>query len=356
MPDYSRTIPQWIKFSFADLKGSVRFKRMTLAQRGLYLTLLAEQATCSPIPADLDDLAVVVACAGINISEEDFLKTWDGLVKSCFDENDGQLANPRMVEAIDEYRGTKSALSKQRADAGAAGGKKSAEKRRSKSKQTEANPSKPEQSQAKEARQDKTRLEEIKQDTPTELTPLPPKGGSRAKPEPQVPLVDAAMAELGLSAPWLRELAVTWAELREDPRAKAKRVSAKTWKSNVKKLHGFGEPVARALVDEMVDRDWMAPVWTNAQQTSSQGPSRGGFYRGPALKDVEARTARRNIADRYRQMTGNILLEDEDAFEMARADDDWHMHDYDWKTGRRNDAPPDKPRSGTTIDFPPTPF
>ena len=163
-----------------------------------------------------------------------------------------------------------------------------------------------------------------------------------------------------INAPaWLPEALGVYMRARMS--AKFKVWSTELWEDEAEQVLKLGEEAGRKLCMRASKKPWSKIVFedsfdANAQQASSQGPSRGGFYRGPALKDVEARTARRNIADRYRQMTGNILLEDEDAFEMARADDDWHMHDYDWKTGRRNDAPPDKPRSGTTIDFPPTPF
>jgi len=163
-----------------------------------------------------------------------------------------------------------------------------------------------------------------------------------------------------LDAPtWLPEALGVYMRARKS--AKFKVWSTELWLDEAQQVLKLGEDAGRKLCLRASKKPWSRIVFedsfdANAQQASSQGPSRGGYYRGPALKDVEARTARRNIADRYRALTGNILLEDEEAFEMARADNDWHMHDYDWKTGRRSDAPPDRPRNGATIDFPQTPF
>lgn len=163
-----------------------------------------------------------------------------------------------------------------------------------------------------------------------------------------------------INAPaWLPDALGVYMRARKD--AKFKVWSTEIWEDEAKQVLKLGEDDGRKACMRASRKPWGKIVYedsfeSNVRQASTQGPSAGGYYKGPPLKDVEARTARRNIADRYRASTGNILLEDEDAFDMARADGDWHMHDYDWKTGRRNDAPPPKPRNGEAVLFTETPF
>lgn len=322
----------WIAWSFADLFASRRYGRMTAVQQALYLAMLGEQATSGPLPTDLDELAWLATRHTRDLDEGDFHEAWTSPLIDCFVERDGKLINERMQMEVEA------------AETRSANARKAIEARWKAHKEASDTPvSRPKN--AGNTIQDRTGHTDRTDTTPHS----PPSGGGtrkRSKPEAQVPLVDAALEELGIEEPWVREIAVVWAELREDPKAKARRVSARTWKANVKKLHGYGEAVARQLVEEMENGDWMAPVWDHAEKFAkgrSQAPSGGSWYRGPAISKTERRSRESEIRRRMAAEAGNYLLGNDEALEMARAKGDRKMHELDWMMGRRNDGPKDAP-------------
>ena len=152
--------PPWVKFSFGDLTTSLRWKRMTLTERGAYISLLSEQALFDQLPTGMDDLALVLASSGARISEEDAAVALDGPVMECFEERDGRLQNPRLAHEIDAIKSSKGSLSADRSAAGRKGGLAKA----SKAKQKTATASKA----------------KLDIDRDIELNPQPPKGASFA--------------------------------------------------------------------------------------------------------------------------------------------------------------------------------
>ena len=305
---------------------------MTAVQQAIYFAMLGAQATSGPLPTDLDELAWLATRHTRDLDESDFHKAWCSPLIDCFVEQDGCLINERMAMEVEA------------AEARSARARKAIEARWSQDRDDKKADSDTDVLPAKNGGNTMTG-----QTDRTNSTDRQTEKRARAR-------TDALASTLEKLEPpaWVGEVCTGYQTHRRDIKAKA--LSGRGWAQKVNDLVRHGESAGRAALALSISNGWTGLFPEKCAQTSSHWPSRGGFYRGPALKDVEARTARRNIADRYRQMTGNILLEDEDAFEMARADDDWHMHDYDWKTGRRNDAPPDKPRSGTNIDSPSTPF
>lgn len=322
---------------------------MTHLQRSIYHTLLDRAWLMNGLPTDHDRLSRLAFCSRAELDE-----AWTWPLDEIFVQNeDGRLRNSEQ-EAL---RAEAVTLRERRVH----GGKKAGRGRSATAQQKDSDSSAYAQQQ-----ECVSSGGGIKQPQPQSQPDSSEKrvGATAPAPASNRPRLNGK-AELAKAlegfpgnSEWLAPILEDYRQARAD--AKYVVLRAKAWATVIPFLIGRGEAFTERRVTDAITGGWKRLRFpdddANAQQTSSQGPSRGGFYRGPALKDVEARTARRNIADRYRQMTGNILLEDEDAFEMARADDDWHMHDYDWKTGRRNDAPPDKPRSGTNIDSPSTPF
>jgi uncharacterized protein YdaU (DUF1376 family) len=350
-PYYKR----WAK----DFLSSGRLLGMNHLQRSIYSVLLDRCWVEDGLPTDRNELAMLALCTPAELEE-----AWVWPLDTAFTEQDGRYRNPKMEDVRAEAMRVRTAQAR--------GGSKSPQVTSKSLEDTSKSlPSDlPVTSSTCEVTRSKPESEQSQSKSKAQEVVSQPSAGSAAAPAPQAEQTrrskranrEANMLEAceRINAPaWLPEALGVYMRARMS--AKFKVWSTELWEDEAEQVLKLGEEAGRKLCMRASKKPWSKIVFedsfdANAQQTSSQGPSRGGFYRGPALKDVEARTARRNIADRYRQMTGNILLEDEDAFEMARADDDWHMHDYDWKTGRRNDAPPDKPRNGTTIDFPPTPF
>ncbi len=162
--------PLWVKFSFHDLFGSLKWRRMSLAQKGAYIVLLGEQAIHGPLPSDPEDLACIVACSSSNVTEQDFLDAWQAPLVDCFEDRDGELVNPRMDDYLAAYSEAAGQLSDKRSKAGRAG----AAKREANRKQNQANgkqvPSKTKQS---EARVEKNRKENK---PPMEATAHPHRG------------------------------------------------------------------------------------------------------------------------------------------------------------------------------------
>jgi uncharacterized protein YdaU (DUF1376 family) len=264
-------IPRWIKFSFPDLRSSVRFKRMTLEERGLYLTLLCEQATGAELPSDDESLGVVVASSGINISERAFQDAWSAAVQSCFEENGGLLSNPRMAEEIAIWEGKSVDLSEKRAAAGRVGGLKSGEARRSNSKQTEARPSKPKQT---EARVEESRGEKSRDSTP--LTPLP--GGNAFDLGGEWSEALSALAAVAPGSRFARGLPVTAVALANDWKSTGKGAELlRRSTERYRRLDGEGRraPTLEDLERHSTEvlREVMAtvPNWTRAVEMARTG-------------------------------------------------------------------------------------
>lgn len=328
------TRPIWVKFSFPDLFGSLKWRRMTLAQKGAYIVLLGEQAINGPLPTDPEDLACIVACSSSNVTEDQFLEAWKAPLQECFEERDGKLINPRMAAELEDYSDFASELSAKRSAAGKAG----AAKREANRKQSQAKPSKAKQAPSK-SKQTHARSEEIRVEESTgDKRERKPAKAPAPKKQTQVDLISELVHSY--QPVWVRSLALEWAEYRDDPKTKAKGIALVSWKKNIAKLARLPEAVARDLIDAMIAGNWMGPVWENAQQASAQAPSRGSYSKDAPIKPAEKNRIVSEIRMRYAQKTGDFLLDPEVAMEMARKDNDPQAHRLDWRIGLRSDPPP----------------
>jgi hypothetical protein len=127
--------------------------------------------------------------------------------------------------------------------------------------------------------------------------------------------------------------------------AKFKVWSAELWEDEAEQVLKLGEAAGRKLCMRASKKPWSKIVFedsfdANAQQTSSQGASRGGYYRGAPLKQAEQTLMEADIIDRIKIQEGDYLLADDVALDMAREQGDRGVWMLDWKTGRRSDAPP----------------
>lgn len=326
-PEYTKPRPEWVKFNFRDLTTSLKWKRMTLAQRGAYITLLAEQALNDCLPVAPEDIACVLACTGSNITESDALDAWKSPLMDCFTERNGGLGNPRMDRELGEYDALVSSKRQKKVEAG----KKGASKRWQKDGKRMAPDSTAMANDALDRDRDVDRDLEKKRKKKPAKAPAPKKQTQ----------VDLVLMNFGEDQPvWLRSLSLEWAAYRDDPQTKAKPIALVSWKKNLTKLGKLPEAVARSLIDAMIAGNWMGPVWENAQQAATQGPSAGGYCKAGPLHKVERNGMLSDIHMHYKQKMDNFTLPRDEALKMARAENHPIMHSLDWHEGRRNDPPP----------------
>jgi uncharacterized protein YdaU (DUF1376 family) len=325
-PHYT-TRPKWVKFSFPDLFGSLKWRRMTLEQKGAYIVLLGEQAINGPLPTDSDDLACIVACSSSNVTEADFLDAWKSPLAECFVEHDGSLINPRMAEELSEYSDITQSLSDKRSAAGRAGAAKREENR----KQNQASASKPKQASSK-AKQTQATVDEIRlQETTVQ--------DSSKKVAKAPDALASAFESYSLSGePWMLEVLTEYKEHRKE--IKAKPLTQRGWQQKLADLAKYGEHAGRTALASTVSNGWLGLFPDKVQHAGSQAPSRGSWYKGPALHKVERNGMLSDIHMHYKQQAQNWSLSQEEALRLARAENHPIMHRLDWMEGARNDAPP----------------
>ena len=323
-PDHNTHRPQWVKFSFPDLFGSLKWRRMTLAQKGAYIVLLGEQAINGPLPSDPEDLACIVACSSSNVTEGHFTEAWKSPLTECFEERDGRLVNPRMAEELSDYSSIAQSLSDKRSAAGKAG----AAKREANRKQNQASakqvPSKPKQSQA--------RVEEIRVEERIEE-------GKKVAPAPDA--LASALTGLEHKPAWIIDLLTEYRDHRVELKGKKQgALTSKGWRAKAAQFDKLGEASARACVELSVSNGWLGLFPEKVQHASAQTPSRGSYYKGAPLKATELNRIGSEIRMRYAKKTNDFMLADDVALDLARADNDPQVWDLDWRCGRRNDPPP----------------
>lgn len=74
-----------------DFLSSSKVDRMSMTERGIYITLLSFCWLDGSLPTDVGQLARLV-----RIREPQFNRIWNGALSECFTEKDGRLINPRL--------------------------------------------------------------------------------------------------------------------------------------------------------------------------------------------------------------------------------------------------------------------
>ena len=320
--EYTKPRPEWVKFNFRDLTTSLKWKRMTLAQRGAYITLLAEQALNDCLPNGPEDLACVIACTGSNISEAEALEAWGPPLEECFTERDGGLGNPRMDRELGDYDALVSSKRQKKVEAG----KKGASKRWQKDGKGIAPDSTRMAKDALDVEGD-VDLEETK----TSKRERKPAKAPSPKKQTQVDLISELIHSY--QPVWVRDLALEWAEYRDDPKTKAKGIALVSWKKNIAKLAKLPEAVARDLIDAMIAGNWMGPVWENAQQAGSQAPSRANMVQPSKFTRTLSRSEKNGhvstLMRAYAEIEGHPVTSTEEMMRWGWAKEYAFMPDLD---------------------------
>lgn len=103
------------QFYAFDFLLSRRVRRMSMTERGVYITLLAMSWGEGSLPANLDDLAV-----DCGMKPDQFRRMWErGPLHECFVERNGRLTNPR----LESERRKQIEYRKKQAENGAKGGR-----------------------------------------------------------------------------------------------------------------------------------------------------------------------------------------------------------------------------------------
>lgn len=308
----SRPRPEWVKFNFHDLTASLKWRRMTLAQRGAYITLLAEQALYDRLPTHPEDLACVLGSTGSNVTEEAALEALDQRLLDCFEERDGRLVNPRMAQELDGYSESRSSLSAARSEAGRKGGK-----------QTQANRSK------SQASRSNGKLDREREGDRESASPKQREGRADA--------LLTALAEQDLP-PWVGPVLSEYEQHRRE--IKAKKLTVGGWRQKVKAAVVHGEAPMRAALALSVSNGWTGLFPEKCADATSQTPSRGRYYKGPPVKQAELALTENEIRLDMVNIVGDFMLGDDAAQEMARERRHPKRLMLDWKLGLR-DAPPE---------------
>lgn len=324
----SQRFPYYKRWS-KDFLSSGRLLAMSHLQRSIYSVLLDRSWVEDGLPTDRSELAMLALCTPDELAE-----AWTWPLDSAFVEIDGRLRSPRMEDERQDAMRLRGARSR--------GGRKSPQDSsktlpsdlQDSSSDPEVTPS-ISQSQS-QSQQSQSRAEQREGHAPQAEQTRRPKRANR-----QSNMLEACKR---LDAPdWLAEALGVYMRARKDARFKV--WSVELWEDEAKQVLALGEDAARTLCLRASKKPWSRIVFedsigSNAQQAGSQAPSAGRWYKGPPLKDVEARQRRMEIHDRYRAEAGDFMLTEEEAMERARADGDRAMHEYDWMTGRRDDRPP----------------
>jgi len=327
-PYYKR----WAK----DFLSSGRVLAMNHLQRSIYSILLDRSWVEDGLPTDMDELAILALCTPDEIRE-----AWTQPLSGAFVETDGRLRNPKQEEVRAAMIRTSEGKAKggRRGKPGATSGKRKS------------------LSESSAKRKDSLHSEsesESESDSPAERcganAPAPPRAKKRINGKAELAAaLDATPPEI---RSWIEPHFERYRQARVD--MKAPPWKSGRWREMVGLLAPRGEGFVRQRVRDAEASSWKRLWFPDDEQKSSQarpqGAQAGRWYKGPPLKDVEARQRRMKIHDRYRERAGNFMLSEEETLEMARADGDREMHEYDWMTGMRDDPPP---RNGAVIDVTP---
>ena len=336
--EYTKPRPEWVKFNFRDLTTSLKWKRMTLAQRGAYITLLAEQALNDCLPTEAEDLACVIACTGSNITEAEALEAWGPPLEECFTEREGGLGNPRMDRELGDYDALVSSKRQKKVEAG----KKGASKRWQKDGKNMAPDSTAIANDALDVEGDRD-LEETKSKEEEEgakaPAPLEPKKRTRQN---RAKNLEQALKDS--DAPkHLHQPLADYCEARKGGRLGVWSVAR--WEKEIAKLAALDPEDAALRCEAACNKPWACVVYSdqtpmNAQQAGSQAPSRGSYCKAAPLHKVERNGMLSDIHMHYKQQTQNWELSRDEATRMARAENHPIQWELDWREGMRNDPPP----------------
>ena len=310
----------WYKRYPKDLLASERVLAMTHLQRSIYFILLERSWVGDGLPTDLRRVAALGLCTA-----REFRDAWVWPLDEMFEEQNGRLRSPRL-ESLRENR--------------------MADKQRRVENAQDTNAKRDaKRSAERDAQRSDGRgigIGEKDRDTQKEegaKAPAPPKKSTR-----QNRFKNLEQALKDSNAPeHLHGPLAEYLEARKGARMGV--WSPARWEKEIAKLTPLDPTDAVLRCEAACDKPWSKVVYPgqsprNAQPATSQAPSRGGWYKGPPLKDSEARRKRGDIRDRMAAQAGDFLLAEDDALAMARAQGDHEMHLYDWMTGLRNDAPP----------------
>ncbi len=301
-----------------------RVQRMSAAQRGIFAALLCQSWIDEGLDPDQEALAMV-AC----VSDEEFAECWKPPLSTAWKPGpDGRLRNMRQekvrLEAMGE-RTKKAQAAWLRWHGGDA-------------------PHKQRTSGADASQCNSTQVNST-QDSPTEskgaTAPGPVEQTTRRERTSRLANLNAACDKL--EAPdWLRTALTGYMEARK--RAKFKPWSVDLWVDEAKQVLALGEQAGARACMRASKKPWAMIVYedhsgANAQHSASQAPSAGSWYKGPPLKGPEVREIESDIRLRMAGVAGDFMLSLEDARAMAREMGDRAMHELDWKTGVRSDAP-----------------
>ena len=304
---------------------------MTAVQQAIYWAMLGEQATGGPLPEDPSDLAFFATRRTRDLSEDDFLVAWVPPLTDCFTSGPDGLINPRMAHEAEM------------AEARSRNGRAAIDARWAKEKKGGSTPvSPPKNDSATSTGHNRTGQDRTQEEEGANAPAPQAEQTTRRKRTNRLANLNEACDKI--EAPeWLRTALLGYMTARKD--AKFKPWSVALWIDEAKQVLPMGEEAGSRLCMKASKKPWAMIVYedqcgSNAQQASAQAPSRGSYYKGAPLKSTELNRIRSEIRMRYVKKTGDYLIEDEVAMEMARADNDLQAHDLDWRTGRRNDPPP----------------
>lgn len=113
-PTGKRTTSPAFQFYPADFLSSSKVRRMSMTERGVYITLLSTCWLDDGLPSDLQKLASM-----LHISHQQLTRMWPQVLAECFYERDGKLHNSR----IDVERKKQWEYRKKQGDNGKRGGR-----------------------------------------------------------------------------------------------------------------------------------------------------------------------------------------------------------------------------------------
>lgn len=113
-PTFKRTTSPAFQFYPKDFLSSSKVMRMSLTERGAYITLLSHCWLDGSLPANVAELARL-----LGVREPQFARMWKGPLCECFIEKDGRLTNPR----LDDERRKQLDYRRRQSDRGKQGGR-----------------------------------------------------------------------------------------------------------------------------------------------------------------------------------------------------------------------------------------
>ncbi len=260
MPD---AIP-WMPFYAADWITSHSVRAMSLAERGLYITLISEAWLAGgSLPADLERLARIVG-----MTEKELRQALEGPLGEVWSTIEGRLVNDRLAEIYAEQ----AAKVERRRNAGRAGGRASADGRSSNAERllndcSTIAPATPPESSTEE---------EVEEDSEKEIPPQsPPRRGGGSK-----------------VAAWEKLLAdgAAFHHLRDDPRWSALEVWLAHLRERLPRAHTTGG--ARQALKRIAE---MTPERFEAAVRHSIEGNYQGLYE--PRQNAQTTTARQSVWD-----------------------------------------------------------